>query len=122
MSGYTDGFVITVPKANLAQYKKMAETANLVWLEHGALDYKECVGDDLDTGGQCGSFLGALNIKEDETVVFSWISYKSKEHRDEVNAKVMEDPRIAGMCGSDDMPFDPQKMLYGGFEVMVSKS
>lgn len=122
MSGYTDGFVITVPKNKIEEYRKMAEIGNEVWLEHGALDYKECVGEDLEQKEGCGSFLSALQVGPEETVVFAWISYKSREHRDEVNAKVMKDPRLAGMCGSENMPFDPKRMLFGGFEVFVPGS
>ncbi|MDQ8184014.1 DUF1428 domain-containing protein [Pelagicoccus sp. SDUM812002] len=121
MSGYTDGFVIPIPKGKIEEYRKMAEAANEVWLEHGVLDYKECIGEDLAANKDCGSFPDSLGIKEDEVVIFAWISYKSREHRDEVNAKVMKDPRIAGMCESGEMPFDPTRMLYGGFEVFVSK-
>lgn len=116
---YTDGFVIPIPKKKVAVYRRMAAKAGKIWREHGALDYKECVADDLKT--QMGlSFPKGIQAKSGETVVFSWITYKSKAHRDKVNAKVMKDPRIAAMCKSeDDMPFDCQRMIYGGFKVIV---
>jgi len=120
MSGYTDGFVITLPKDKIEDYRKMAEIGMKIWLEHGAVDFKECIGEDLEAKECCGSFLSALKVGPEETVVFSWITFQSRDHRDEVNAKVMKDPRIAGMCNSEDMPFDPQRMLYGGFEILVS--
>lgn len=119
MAKYVDGFVIPVPKKNLAAYRRMAAKAAKVWRDHGALDYKECVGDDLATK-MALPFTKGIQTKSGETVVFSWISYKSRAHRDKVNAKVMADPRIAKMCGSNDMPFDCVRMLYGGFKVIVS--
>ncbi|MFC5051451.1 DUF1428 domain-containing protein [Rubritalea spongiae] len=121
MSGYTDGFVITIPKSNIEEYQKTAEVAKDVWLEYGALDYRECIGEDLESQNDCGSFLSALKVGEGETVVFAWISFESRVHRDIVNSKVMKDPRIMDICGSDEMPFDPKRMLYGGFEVFVSR-
>ncbi len=119
MSLYTDGFVIPVPKRKLAAYFKMARQAARIWREYGALDYKECVGDDLASKFSM-SFPKGIRTKAGETVVFSWIVYKSKAHRDKVNAKVMQDKRIAAMCDPNDMPFDAKRMLYGGFKVMVS--
>ncbi len=118
MPHYTDGFVVPVPKKGLARYRRMARASAKVWLEHGALDYKECVGDDLAV--KIGMpFPRGIRIKRGETVVFSWIVYKSRAHRDRVNAKVMKDPRIAGSCDPANMPFDTRRMLYGGFKVMV---
>jgi uncharacterized protein YbaA (DUF1428 family) len=119
MSLYTDGFVIPVPKRKLTAYFKMARQAAKIWREYGAVDYKECVGDDLAAKFAL-SFPKGIRTKAGETVVFSWIVYKSKAHRDKVNAKVMSDPRIAAMCDPGDMPFDAKRMLYGGFKVMVS--
>lgn len=119
MNLYTDGFVIPVPKRKLAAYFKMARKASKIWREYGALDYKECVGDDLAAPFSM-SFPKGIRTKAGETVVFSWIVYKSKAHRDKVNAKIMKDPRIAAMCDPEDMPFDCKRMLYGGFKVMVS--
>jgi len=115
---YADGFVLAVPKKKLPAYYRMARAAGKVWRQHGALDYKECVGDDLKV--KFGTpFTRMMKPKPGETVVFSWIVYKSRAHRDKVNAKVMKDPRIAGMCDPKDMPFDAKRMVYGGFKVMV---
>lgn len=119
MPAYADGFVIPVPKKNLPAYLKMARQASKVWKEHGALDYKECVGDDLAVSFGPG-FPKGIRTKKGETVVFSWILYKSRAHRDKVNAKVMQDPRIKDMCDAKDMPFEGKRMLYGGFAVAVS--
>jgi uncharacterized protein YbaA (DUF1428 family) len=117
MSRYVDGFVLAVPKANLDAYRKMAEEAGKVWMEYGALEYVECVGDDVQPG-KVTSFPQAVQLKDDEVVVFSWIVYKSRQHRDEVNEKVMKDPRIAGYK-PEDMPFDGMRMFWGGFETFV---
>jgi len=119
MSGYADGFVVPVPKNKIAGYRRIAAKAAVVWREHGALDYKECLGDDLDAKFAL-PFPRGIRTKRGETVVFSWITYKSRAHRDRVNARVMKDPRIAAMCDPKDMPFDCQRMLYGGFKVIVS--
>ncbi len=118
MAHYIDGFVLPVPKKNLKAYRRMALKAGKIWREHGALDSKECVGDDLKvTFGM--PFPRGIKTKPGETVVFSYIVYKSRAHRDKVNAKVMKDPRIGGMCDPKDMPFDCQRMLYGGFRTIV---
>ena len=115
---YVDGFIVPVPKKNLAAYRRIASQSGKIWREHGALDYKECVGNDLKV--KCGvPFPRQLKLKPGETVVFSYIVYKSRAHRDRVNAKIMKDPRIAQMCDPKDMPFDFKRMLYGGFEVLV---
>jgi uncharacterized protein YbaA (DUF1428 family) len=119
MALYVDGFVIPVPKKKIDIYRRMATKAAKVWREHGALDYKECVGDDLDTK-MAMPFTKGIKSKAGETIVFSWITYKSRAHRDKVNAKVMKDPRISAMCDPKDMPFDCTRMLYGGFKVMVA--
>lgn len=113
---YVDGFLLPVPKKNLDAYRQMSRKAGRVWREHGALDYKECVGDDLNIKGM-SSFLKAMKARPGETVVFSWITYKSRAHRDRVNRKVMNDPRIK--MDSKSMPFDVRRMLYGGFKVFV---
>jgi len=115
---YVDGFVLPVPKKNLATYRRMAQMAGKVWREHGALDYKECVGDDLKVKGLV-SFPKMVKAKSGETVFFSYIVYKSKAHRNQVNAKVMKDPRLAKMCDPNKMPFDVKRMAYGGFKVLV---
>jgi len=118
MPKYVDGFVIPVPKKKLTAYARIAKQACKIWLEHGALDYKECAGDDLDIKF-CLPFPKGIKAKAGETIVFAYIVYKSRAHRDKVNAKVMKDPRINQMCDPKDMPFDCKRMLYGGFEVIV---
>jgi uncharacterized protein YbaA (DUF1428 family) len=115
---YVDGFVMPMPKKNVEAYRRMAKKAGAIWRELGALDYVECVGDDLKVKGMA-SFPKGIGAKKNETVVFSWILYKSKAHRDKVNAKVMKDPRIAKMMEGKQMPFDVSRMLYGGFKVIV---
>jgi uncharacterized protein YbaA (DUF1428 family) len=116
---YVDGFVIPLPKKGLPVYRTMARKAAKVWKEHGALEYMECVGDDLETG-MGTSFPRLLKLKRGETVVFSWIVYRSRAHRDRVNAKVMSDPRIAAMMkDAKAMPFDMARMNYAGFKVLV---
>jgi uncharacterized protein YbaA (DUF1428 family) len=115
---YVDGFVLPLPKKNVSAYRRIARRAGKVWREHGALEFRECIGDDLAV--PVGTpFPRQLRVKRGETVVFSWIVYKSRAHRDRVNAKVMQDPRIAALCGNDAMPFDAKRMLYGGFRVLV---
>ena len=115
---YVDGFVIPMPKRKMEEYLKMARKAGKVWKEHGALEYRECIGDDL--ASEMGTpFPKLAKVKTGETVVFSWIVYKSRAHRDRVNAKVMADPRIAKMMGPGGMPFDVKRMSYGGFTVKV---
>ncbi len=118
MPNYVDGFVLPVPKKKLAAYFRMAKKASKIWKEYGALDYKECVGDDLDV--KMGlSFPKGIKTKPGETVVFSYIVYKSKAQRDAVNKKIMKDPRLAEMCDPKNMPFDCKRMLYGGFKAVV---
>ena len=114
---YVDGFVMPMPKKNLAAYRRMAQTAGKVWRQHGALEYRECVGHDLAVKG-AKPFPRMAGLKRGETVVFSWIVYKSKAHRDRVNARVMKDPRIRKMMTAP-MPFDVKRMSYGGFKVLV---
>ena len=121
MARYVDGFVIPIPKRNLQLYRRIARRAGLVWMEHGALEYRECVGDDLTVKGMV-SFTRTARGKAGETVLFSWIVYKSRAHRDRVNAKVMKDARIASMMDSKKMPFDGKRMVYGGFRVVVDLS
>lgn len=117
MARYVDGFVLPVPK-NLKAYSRMAQKAGKVWREHGALDYKECVGDDLDV--KFGMpFPRQIKLKPGETVVFAYIVFKSRAHRDRVNAKVMKDPRLADSMDERSMPFDAKRMVYGGFRVLV---
>src|SRR5881628_3356004 len=115
---YVDGFVLPVPKKNLQAYRRMAEKAGKIWREHGALEYRECAGDDLKVKFGV-PFPRLAKAKPGETVVFSWIVFKSRAHRDRVNARVMKDPRIANMCDQKAMPFDVKRMAYGGFKVLV---
>jgi uncharacterized protein YbaA (DUF1428 family) len=115
---YVDGYVLPVPKKNLAAYRRMAQKAGKVWRKYGALQFRECVGDDLKTV-KVKSFPSLVKPKRGETVVFSWIVYKSRAHRDSVNDKVMKDPWIAKMMKTKKMPFDSKRMAYGGFRVMV---
>ncbi len=118
MPRYVDGYVLPVPKRNLAAYRRMAQKASRVWRDHGALEYRECAGDDLDV--KMGvSFTRRLSLKRGETVVFAWVVFKSRAHRDRVNAKVMKDPRLAKMMDPKAMPFDYKRMVYGGFRIMV---
>ena len=116
---YVDGFVVPVPKKNLAAYRRMAQKAGKVWIEHGALEYVECVADDVKPG-KTTSFPQSVKLKPDETVVFSYIVYKSRAQRDRIMAKVMKDPRLAPMMNPKTMPFDGKRMFYGGFKVLVS--
>ena len=117
MARYVDGFLLPVPKKNLEAYRRMAAKAGKIWREHGALEYRECVGDDLKKAA--APFRRGLKLKPTEKVFFSWIVYKSRAHRDRVNAKVMKDPRITGMMDDQSMPFDVHRMAYGGFKVFV---
>jgi uncharacterized protein YbaA (DUF1428 family) len=113
-----DGFLIPLPRKNLPQYRRISSKAGKVWREHGALEYVECVGDDLNIKGMV-PFPRRAKTKRGETVVFSWIVYKSKRHRDAVNKRVMKDPRLAAMMDPKSMPFDVKRMSYGGFKVLV---
>ena len=116
---YVDGFVLPVPKKKLVAYARLARKAAKIWREYGAIDYKECVGDDLAV--KMGiPFPRQIKSKPGETVVFSYIVYKSKAHRNRVNAKVMKDPRVLKMCDPKDMPFDARRMVWGGFKVLVA--
>ena len=115
---YVDGFVIAVPAKKLDAYRRLARKAGKVWMEYGALQYVECVGDDVPPG-KLTSFPLAVKAKKDEVVLFSFITYTSRAHRDRVNAKVMADPRIAG-TGPDQCPFDPKRMIWGGFKSIVA--
>jgi len=122
MALYVDGFLLPVPKKKVKTYQRIAKAAGKVWREHGALDYRECVGDELKIKG-VASFTPRARAKAGETVVFSWITYKSKAHRNQVNAKVMKDPRILKMVQTmkdpKTAPFDMKRMAYGGFKVLV---
>jgi uncharacterized protein YbaA (DUF1428 family) len=115
---YVDGFIVAVPKKNIAAYRKMSTKCGKVWREHGALDYREWVADDVKVG-KLTSFPRAVKLKPSETVVFSWITYKSRAQRDKVNAKVMADPRLKNMMDAKSMPFDAKRMIFGGFTNLV---
>ena len=118
MSVYIDGFVVPVPKKNLAAYRRMARKYDALWIEHGALEVHECAADDVKPG-KLTSFPQAVKLKADEMVIFSWIVYKSRSHRDAVNKKVMADPAMANMDPTA-MPFDGKRMFWGGFKQIVS--
>jgi uncharacterized protein YbaA (DUF1428 family) len=114
---YVDGYVLAIPKKNLAVYRRMAQKAGKIWREHGALDYRECIGEDLQPKFGV-PFTRLAKAKAGETIVFSWVVFKSRAHRDRVNAKVMSDPRLQGDAKT--MPFDMKRMAYGGFTTLVS--
>jgi uncharacterized protein YbaA (DUF1428 family) len=116
---YVDGFIVAVPKKNLAAYKKLSKLCGKVWREHGALDYREWVADDVKVG-KWTSFPRAVKKKPNETVLFSWITYKSRAARDRVNAKVMADPRLTSVMNASNAPFDAKRMIYGGFTNLVT--
>jgi uncharacterized protein YbaA (DUF1428 family) len=115
---YVDGFVVPVPKRKVKAYRSMAQKAGKVWREHGALEYRECVADDVKVG-KYTSFPRSVKLRRGEVPWFSWIVFKSRRHRDAVNAKVMKDPRLADMMDPKNMPFDAKRMIYGGFKVVV---
>jgi uncharacterized protein YbaA (DUF1428 family) len=115
---YVDGFVVPVPKRNLKAYRRLSTQAGKIWREHGAMDYWECVADDVKPG-KVTSFPRSVKLKSGETVLFSWIVFKSRAHRDHVNAKVIADPRLAKMMDAKAAPFDGRRMIYGGFKSLV---
>ena len=115
---YVDGFVLPLPKRNLKTYRRLSTKAGKIWREHGAVDYWECVADDVKPG-KVTSFPRSVKLKSGETVLFSWIVFKSRAHRDQVNAKVIADPRLAEMMDGKMAPFDAQRMIYGGFKALV---
>ena len=116
---YVDGYILPVPRKNLVAYRRLAQKAAKIWCEHGALEYRESAGDDLNVKWGV-PFSKTLKCKPGETVVFAWIVFKSRSHRDKVNAKVMKDPRVANMCDPKDMPFDCKRIVYGGFKIIVA--
>ena len=118
MGHYVDGFVTPVPKSKVNEYKRLARKAGKVWREHGALDYVECIADDVSVGKRT-SFPRSVKLKPDEVVWFSYIVYKSRRHRDQVMKMVMADPRLASMIDAKDMPFDGKRMFWGGFRTVV---
>lgn len=115
---YVDGFVLPIPKKNVAAYRSMARLACKVWRDHGAIEYRECVGDDFNCGPML-TFPKHMKTRPGETVIFAWITFKSRAHRDRVNKNVMKDPRLAKMMTGKSMPFDCKRMVYGGFKVLV---
>ncbi len=118
MARYVDGFVLPMPEKNLDAYRQMAKKASKIWMEHGALEYRECVAEDTNAAFGL-SFANGIKAKPGETIVFAWIVFKSRTHRERVNAKVMKDPRISEDMLNKEMPFDVKRMLYGGFDVIV---
>ena len=118
MARYVDGYVLVVPKKNVAAYARMAKKAGKIWKEYGALEFRECVGEDLDVKWGI-PFPRLVKVKADETVFFSWIVYKSRKDRDRINAKVMADPRLKATMNEKSMPFDLKRMSMGGFNVLV---
>ena len=115
---YVDGFVLPVPRKNMKAYLKMAKLAGKVWKDHGAIDYVECIADDVKVGKRT-SFPRSVKLKRGETVVFSYILYKSRADRDRIMKKVMKDPRLAKMMDPTKMPFDGKRMFWGGFKTAV---
>ncbi|CDG85838.1 DUF1428 domain-containing protein [Janthinobacterium agaricidamnosum] len=115
---YVDGFVVPVPKKNLDVYQQMSRKCGAIWRELGALEFRECVADDVKPG-KLTSFPQSVNLEDEEVVVFSWIVYESRAQRDEINDKVMKDPRMADMMKPEAMPFDGKRMIYGGFIMLV---
>ena len=118
MARYVDGFVVPVPKRNVAAYRGIARKAGKIWREHGAVEYRECIAEDVKPGKHT-SFPQSVKLKPGEVVWFSWVVFKSRKHRDRVNARVMKDPRLASMMDPKKMPFDAKRMIYGGFDVAV---
>jgi len=118
MAHYIDGFVVPVPTAKLDAYRRIARKAGKIWRDHGALEYVESVADDVKPG-KVTSFPQSVKLAAGETVVFSWIVYRSRKHRDSVNAKVMKDPRMASMMDPQAIPFDAMRMFWGGFKTIV---
>ena len=116
---YVDGFVVPVPRKNLPAYRRMARKAGKVWREHGAVEYKEWISDDVKVG-KLTSFPRSVKLKPGETVVFAYIVFKSRADRDRVNAKVMKDPRLAEMMDLKSMPFDGKRLIYGGFKILIT--
>ena len=115
---YVDGFIVPVPKKSVDTYRRMARKAGKIWREHGALDFHECIADDVKKG-KLTSFPRSVKLKPSETVMFSWITYKSRKDRDRINAKVMNDKRLAKMMDIKSMPFDAKRMIFGGFKSIV---
>lgn len=118
MGRYVDGFVLPVPRSKLDDYRKLARKAGCIWREHGALEYVECIADDVKPGKRT-SFPRSVRLREDEVVWFSWIAYRSRRDRDRINAKVMKDPRLASLFKPGAMPFDGKRLIWGGFKAVI---
>lgn len=118
MGRYVDGFVLPVPRSKVDEYRRIARKVGRIWREHGALEYVECIADDVKPGKRT-SFPRAVKLREDEVVWFSWIAYRSRRDRDRVNAKVMKDPRLASLFGPGAMPFDGKRLIWGGFKAVI---
>jgi uncharacterized protein YbaA (DUF1428 family) len=118
MPQYVDGFLLPVPKTKLAHYRRIARKAGKIWKEHGALDYRECAGDDLKVKGFV-PFTGCIKAKPNEAVIFAWAVFKSRKHRDAVNASLMKDERLQKMCPETEKIFDCKRMACGGFQTIV---
>lgn len=116
--GYVDGFILPIPRKNLDVYKKWAKISAKVWLEHGALEYVECIADDVKSG-KVTSFPQSVKLKKGEVVFFSWVKYKSRSDRDRIMKKVMNDPRLAELMSAGEMPFDGMRMFWGGFKPVI---
>jgi len=121
MARYVDGFIVPVPRGRLDDYRKLARKAGRIWREHGALEYVECMADEVQWGKRT-SFPRSVKLKEDEVVWFSWIAYRSRRDRDRINAKVMKDPRLAALIKPGAMPFDGKRLIWGGFKAAVELS
>jgi uncharacterized protein YbaA (DUF1428 family) len=117
---YVDGYILPIPKRNIAAYRRMAKMAGKVWRDHGALEYVECIADDVKSGKHT-SFPQSVKLKPGETVIFAYIVYKSRAQRDRVHAKVMKDPRLAKLMDPKAMPFDAKRMFWGGFKVLIRR-
>jgi uncharacterized protein YbaA (DUF1428 family) len=120
MAKYVDGFIVPVPKRRIAEYRRLAQKFGKIMRDHGALEYTECIADDVQTG-KYTSFPRSVKLKATEVVWFSWITYSSRQHRDRVNALMMKDPRVAGMMDMKKMPFDGKRLIMGGFKVAVHR-
>ncbi|RIX75924.1 DUF1428 domain-containing protein [Acidovorax cavernicola] len=118
MARYVDGFIVAIPTKNVEAYRKLSRKSGKIWMEHGALEYVECIADDVKPG-KLTSFPQSVKLKADETVAFSWITYKSRKHRDAVNKKVFADPRLDAMMDLKNLPFDGKRMIFGGFKSIV---
>ncbi|PIF74913.1 uncharacterized protein YbaA (DUF1428 family) [Variovorax sp. 54] len=118
MARYVDGFIVAIPTKNVDAYRKLSRKSGKIWMEHGALEYVECIADDVKPG-KLTSFPQSVKLKADETVAFSWITYKSRKHRDAVNKKVFADPRLEAMMDLKNLPFDGKRMIFGGFKSIV---